>query len=199
MGSLSLSGGEIGMGSLSVGGGEIGIGRSSVGGGEIGMGSLSVGGGEIGDFGLGRGVSLAHRGLSFEVFEFPAEVGKGRLVVVGCGWLGVVVTVVVPRGAAATGGAVLFGHLGAKEHGQQHWRGFGLPDALEEHHFDLVGELEKGYFHSPVEAEDVVGLPPLGGVDGDTRHPGSFADGHGSGRTGRGRRSDFSRRRSAEG
>ena len=196
---LSPGGGEIGMGSLSLSGGEIGMGRSSVGGGEIGgrfetcpyrcwvgwgeigVGWFSLSGGEIGDVGLGRGVSLAHRGLSFEVFEFPAEVGKGRLVVVGCGWLGVVVAVVVSRGAAATGGAVLFGHLGAKEHGQQHWRGFGLPDVLEEHHFDLVGELEKGYFHSPVEAEDVVGLPPLGGVDGDTRHPGGLADGMGQG------------------
>ena len=187
MGSLSVGGGEIGIGRSSVGGGEIG-GRFEtcpyrcwVGWGEIGVGWFSLSGGEIGDVGLGRGVSLAHRGLSFEVFEFPAEVGKGRLVVVGCGWLGVVVAVVVSRGAAATGGAVLFGHLGAKEHGQQHWRGFGLPDVLEEHHFDLVGELEKGYFHSPVEAEDVVGLPPLGGVDGDTRHPGGLADGMGQG------------------
>ena len=131
--------------------------------------------------GWGVGCRSSTRGLSFEVFEFPAEVSKGRWVVVGCGWLGVVVTVVVPRGAVAAGGAVLFGHLGAKEHGQQHWRGFGLPDALEEHHFDLVGELEKGYFHSSVEAEDVVGLPPLGGVDADARHPGSFADGMGQG------------------
>ena len=57
----------------------------------------------------------------------------------------------------------------------------GSRTLLEEHHFDLVGELEKGYFHSPVEAEDVVGLPPLGGVDGDTRHPGGLADGMGQG------------------
>ena len=175
---LSPGGGEIGMGSIFSGGGEIGMGSIFSGGGEIGMGSIFSGGGEIGGVGLGRGVSLVDSGESLQVFEFTTEVSEGLRMIVGYGRIRVLVVVavvVVTRGAAATGGAVLFGHLAANERGQERRRGVGLSSALQEQDFEHVGVPEDGNFESCLEAEGVVGLPMQGCGDGYTGFIGSEA------------------------
>ena len=99
----------------------------------------------------------------------------------------VVVTVVVggaavARGAIATGGAVLFGHVGSKEHHQEGRRGVGLLSALEEHDFKHVCVPEDGYFEPIVEPEGVFGLPLPGGADGYVRIIGGEAYGAGPGK-----------------
>ena len=171
---------------LSPGGGEMGM--SSVffpGGGEMGMGSVLLpGGGEI----MGRietcpfgcGVRLGEAGELFQVLEVLEDRFQKFLVVLGCGG-GVRVTVVaagivVPRGATATGGAILFGHVGSEEHHQEGRRGVGLLGALEEHDFEHVGVPEDGYFEPLAESEDIVGLPLAGSADGHARIIGGEAD-----------------------
>ena len=78
---------------------------------------LSPGRGEIG--------RLGEAGELFEVLEVSQDLFEEFSVVLGNGGgLGVVVTMVgggaaVARGAAATGGAVLFGHMGSGEHHQE--------------------------------------------------------------------------------
>ena len=80
---------------------------------------------------------LGESGELFQVLEVLEDRFQEFSVVLGSGvGLWVVVTmmigwVVVPWGAAATGGSVLFGHVGSEEHHQEGWRGAGLLSASE--------------------------------------------------------------------
>ena len=180
-------GGEMGMSSVFFpGGGEMGMGSVFFpGGGEMGMGSvlLPAGGeimGRIETCPFGCGVRLGEAGELFQVLEVLEDRFQKFLVVLGCGG-GVRVTVVaagivVPRGATATGGAILFGHVGSEEHHQEGRRGVGLLGALEEHDFEHVGVPEDGYFEPLAESEDIVGLPLAGSADGHARIIGGEAD-----------------------
>ena len=135
----------------------------------------------------GKDWRIGESGELFQVLEVLEDRFQEFLVVLGSGvGLWVVVTmmvggVVVPWGAAATGGAVLFGHVGSEEHHQEGWRGAGLLSASEEHELEHVGVPEDGYFESIVEPEGVFDLPLPGGTDGYPCIIGGEAGGPGPG------------------
>ena len=178
---------------LSSAGGEIGVSRvfflrlGEIGGRfETGTYRGRVDRGRIGVGVYGHVVRLGEASELFQVLEVLEDRFQKFAVVLGCcGRLWVVVVaagiIVVPRGAAATGGAVLFGHVGTEEHHQEGRRGVGLLGPLEEHDFEHVGVPEDGYFQPLVEAEGIVGLPLPSGTDGHARIIGGEADDTGLG------------------